>query len=309
MQNYLKAILYLDRVGWGFGAPGHGKGPWDGIGGIVKNYILRRIIALDLPPQTAKQVMDMVDDHFGSDAYDIKHQKSKFKRFRNHLLNPDISLEKRNNMKQQKVSTLRAFDDKHGMHTIFYFDFLGDIDVRNNNQQLIAVRLLPCYCSFCMNLTRTQIRNGDISGCKSKEPWSFCTLTMKRTAAAIVAATENENNMADAETLEPLIIDENDEDAANHGNIPEIIVATEHVTFDNIVASARTGRIRSKKTLDGSTNVFDCCCGCGGVGSKEETHKCYSCQRKLLNDCYNKKWYCNHCVLLRNSNVVDATLP
>ena len=35
----------LDRLTWTFGAPGHGKGTWDGFGGILKNAATRRIVS------------------------------------------------------------------------------------------------------------------------------------------------------------------------------------------------------------------------------------------------------------------------
>ena len=38
LQEKIKEHLFLVRVSWGFGAPGHGKGPWDGIGLFIYLY-------------------------------------------------------------------------------------------------------------------------------------------------------------------------------------------------------------------------------------------------------------------------------
>ena len=32
-------VPHFASVVWHFGAPGHGKGVWDGLGGVLKNYI------------------------------------------------------------------------------------------------------------------------------------------------------------------------------------------------------------------------------------------------------------------------------
>jgi hypothetical protein len=40
IQNNYKIL----RLTWLFGCPGHGKGTWDGLGGVVKNKLCRMII-------------------------------------------------------------------------------------------------------------------------------------------------------------------------------------------------------------------------------------------------------------------------
>ena len=44
---------WIDRVYWAFGCPGHGKGPWDGIGALMKT-MLRHSIDHDGPRYRGK---------------------------------------------------------------------------------------------------------------------------------------------------------------------------------------------------------------------------------------------------------------
>jgi hypothetical protein len=49
----------LERLTWTFGAPGHGKGTWDGFGGILKNAATRSKVSESLTIKTALEVYEL----------------------------------------------------------------------------------------------------------------------------------------------------------------------------------------------------------------------------------------------------------
>ena len=51
---------------WMFGAPGHGKGPHNGLGGIMKNKLRRHFLAHDLHISNSKQVYEVAIQQFDS---------------------------------------------------------------------------------------------------------------------------------------------------------------------------------------------------------------------------------------------------
>ena len=57
----------LERLTWTFGAPGHGKGAWDGFGGILKIAATRRIVSESLIIKTAEEVYELLQRPFCSE--------------------------------------------------------------------------------------------------------------------------------------------------------------------------------------------------------------------------------------------------
>jgi hypothetical protein len=60
-------IFFGLLISWTFGCPGHGKGTWDGLGGIVKNKTGDYIRAMDSFLSSAKEVFEVIFDLFASD--------------------------------------------------------------------------------------------------------------------------------------------------------------------------------------------------------------------------------------------------
>ena len=68
----------LKFVTWSFGCPGHGKGPWDGLGGTMKNWLARQALEFDQhkePHRTALDCAEALHAHFGSEAWATAHAK------------------------------------------------------------------------------------------------------------------------------------------------------------------------------------------------------------------------------------------
>jgi hypothetical protein len=55
-----KTLLDLQRVSWLFGCPGHGKGVWDGLGGIVKNGTTLHLIRLSKPVGEVFEIFEII---------------------------------------------------------------------------------------------------------------------------------------------------------------------------------------------------------------------------------------------------------
>jgi hypothetical protein len=72
--HFLKAFAKssnLEAISWDFGAPGHGKGPWDGLAGTIKR---NRIFELELTLVNAHEVFKHIHEYFGTETW-AQHQK------------------------------------------------------------------------------------------------------------------------------------------------------------------------------------------------------------------------------------------
>lgn len=81
----LKFKYGLVRVTWTFGAPRHGKGTWDGLGGICKSTAKRKIINDELSSKTAYEIFELLkllfDENDKRQKYD-KSRRTNIKRWR-----------------------------------------------------------------------------------------------------------------------------------------------------------------------------------------------------------------------------------
>jgi hypothetical protein len=68
LNEILRDFPYLERTTWWYGAPGHGKGPWDGFGGILNNTTIRAILALEPYFDCFDDVFKFMKEIFTSDA-------------------------------------------------------------------------------------------------------------------------------------------------------------------------------------------------------------------------------------------------
>jgi hypothetical protein len=137
---------------WDFGAPGHGKGPWDGIGGMLKQWMLRRVIS-ELHPRdpeileselideeriaTAKGCYDAWVKHFCSESYEqsIEGDNKKIK-FVFHYAGPDESPIIRPNEE--------SFDRIESIKSCYQFFMIrtGEVLARHRS----------CWCLGCLSV-------------------------------------------------------------------------------------------------------------------------------------------------------------
>ena len=64
---------------WSFGTPGHGKGPWDGLGGIIKRMLRQDTIDKKLKSKsrimkTPLDAVEHIKDRFCTEGWKEKHK-------------------------------------------------------------------------------------------------------------------------------------------------------------------------------------------------------------------------------------------
>jgi hypothetical protein len=194
---YLKSKYGFARVHWTFGAPGHGKGPWDGFGGIIKNYIARRIISEGLTFQTEQDLYDYIKkcfdsfesvERFGKVSTTIKTWTVLFVK-----ATALAAFEELGNLRRSKddVRSITAFEHAAGTRSIFSYEALTD--------SCLACRINGCWCNFCCAVVVLVVeyggRDGKISsvqvpGClrQDSSPFGVCYTRIDAEVAAAAAA-------------------------------------------------------------------------------------------------------------------------
>ena len=155
----------LDRLTWTFGAPGHGKGTWDGFGGILKNAAMRRIVSESLIIKTAKEVYDLLIRLFYSEIKQEEYANTKRIKIKHWsiVLLPDDDVKKYPTIEQSSIQNIEAFDGS-GTQKIFFFEAM--------HRGGMGFQLSACWCPACIEGTRSGAFKS-IEGCSSKEPFEY----------------------------------------------------------------------------------------------------------------------------------------
>ncbi|KAH8066725.1 hypothetical protein JL721_8088 [Aureococcus anophagefferens] len=79
--SFFKSLYGLAHVVWDFGCPGHGKGPWDGIAGMLKSWLRRTALthSMDKVDRGPKDCADRLRAHFETNAWRAAHDAPKYK--------------------------------------------------------------------------------------------------------------------------------------------------------------------------------------------------------------------------------------
>jgi hypothetical protein len=203
----LKAKLSLARISWLFGCPGHGKGVWDGLGGIIKNGTTIYLIRHQKPMGEVEDVFKLIKQLFAPDEQnellesDTAKQGSKLKCEPWHICygrSVDIELFRTSageEKKQTRIALKGSSDADNstgkgdGTRSMFYYEAVG------NGVQLVY-RKYGCSCIYCMkgwnwlnsepelrrsagirsNLVLTLVP--ETEACVLQEPFLFQHLTM-----------------------------------------------------------------------------------------------------------------------------------
>ena len=74
-MNFLSRLpaLFMWLVTWSFGCPGHGKGPWDGFGGMLKRVMRRDTIDEKVVLKNSTDVAKYLRDRFECEDWKKKH--------------------------------------------------------------------------------------------------------------------------------------------------------------------------------------------------------------------------------------------
>lgn len=174
------------RISWTFGAPGHGKGTWDGLGGICKKTMSREIISKCLIMKTAYQVFELLKRLLDSD---IKHEeydrtsRIKIKRWKIVFLS-DETVKGVNSVNVEDVEDIKAFDV--GSNKIFFFEGF--------HRDGFGYQLSACWCHACIRGKRVSTFGG-IQGCLADEPFDY-KICKRKDTIWIAENTILKNNLA-----------------------------------------------------------------------------------------------------------------
>ena len=156
---------------WETCAPGHGKGPWDGVGAVVKR-LLRQLERQD------KMYANGAQDVFRALVRHDKHRGSSISSFVYHyILTADEPVPEGMTWSAIKRPAARpSVTSLKGIRSSFVFRVTAD--------DVIAVRELSCRCSFCLALRWTECTNNDAG--------SWARVRMLKTAAATGSKTRSQ---------------------------------------------------------------------------------------------------------------------
>lgn len=153
---------------WVFGCPGHGKGTWDGLGGIVKNKTSKLIKADDLflssPHEEYKVIFELFASEKAQARFDA-NPKTVIKEWKIlWLSDKGIDRPKINGISENKISDLKAFHNV-GNRGLFSFRIL--------HRDGFAVRLSGCHCCYCIRRYYPEGFGTTPMGCLSMEPTQY----------------------------------------------------------------------------------------------------------------------------------------
>lgn len=151
----------LKRLTWTFGAPGHGKGTWDGFGGILKNAATRRIVSESLIIKTALEVYDLLMRLFCSEIKQEEYAKTKRIKVKHWsiILLPEEKVKEYPTVEQNSIQNIEAFDGA-GTQKIFFFEAM--------HRGGLGFQLSACWCPACIRGKRSGPFKS-IEGCFSRE--------------------------------------------------------------------------------------------------------------------------------------------
>lgn len=190
-RTYL-SVLYGLTITWTFGCAGHGKGTWNGLGGIVKNKTGHYLKAVDSFISNAYEVHKRIEYLFAGEEAQARYDKMANLRIKvwNIIWLPDDviicppAMKKTRGKKKavdleggeveniveneeaeegERIDTLQAF---HGVGTrgLFYFYAV--------HRDGLGVRLSGCHCPFCIQCYRKSMESMP-TGCLSNEPYEY----------------------------------------------------------------------------------------------------------------------------------------
>jgi hypothetical protein len=153
------------RVSWCFGAPGHGKGPWDGLAGTLKHSLRRRIIDRELLLKSAGDVHRELAAMYGTEEWrkDPKRKKGKISEFNIQFLSEnDITRPTADSVDVSKIA-----GHSRGIRGLFSFWVVA--------KHRLASRVFSCWCAACCKGERNA--DNQTVGCERGGRWEVQDVT------------------------------------------------------------------------------------------------------------------------------------
>lgn len=212
-----------------FGCPGHGKGVWDGLGGIIKHAVLKYQLTHNYVMDSCEQVHALITQLFDSDIKQEEYRKRNniqckqwFIRYTKSTDTDPIREAMETATHIDRLDNIQGF--KVGTHRLFFFEPVG-VHVRvilTNGEYTIyrqlCIRSRGCFCGpCCIAMDRDYTEHvqrktkfnlitilPDIPQCRLGEQWTHhhvrCrrvkkTAKRQRNADAPVVATVDNNTV------------------------------------------------------------------------------------------------------------------
>lgn len=160
-QKYTLQSLYgiktnapFTRLRWLFGAPGHGKGVWDGLIGVVKNkaiaHMIRERLVYANSSEGAYGIFLLIKDLFDKEIAPHEEATNLTVRKWNVEWVSTEDIQKRRPAEgavREEVDTITAFVSRIGVRKLFCFEADGDLETGTTS---LIVQRFGHFCSLCM---------------------------------------------------------------------------------------------------------------------------------------------------------------
>ena len=171
--SFFKAMFGFAHVVWDFGCPGHGKGPWDGIAGMLKSWLRRTALEqpMDKVDRGPKDCADRLRDHFETDKWREDHSDGTI----NQIVvpwTPEDVIQRPSHYERSSTDTVvhstRSTEvaPLKGATQNYSYCMLGD--------GRVGVRRYTCWCKACLGCNGRIIEEGTaaaptarVDGCAS----------------------------------------------------------------------------------------------------------------------------------------------
>ena len=175
------------RLIWLVGCPGHGKGIWDGLGGIIKNRIIKYILETNIVPENVYEVYLLIVELFGTEACKQSYAKKlslKVKSWSVRWLPLSATTLRRTNAPADITEIKAAFvDGTYGSLKIFYYEPLLASNDTENGEGRIGYCRFGCFCDKCV-LIKVRSNPNFPSACIAKDPGTVSHLKTVNTYAS-----------------------------------------------------------------------------------------------------------------------------
>ena len=169
----LKAELGM-KVTWSFGCPGHGKGPWDGLGGLMKRVLRSETIKLKVVLRTYQDVAAYLRLRFCNEDWLQKHKVG--------------TGYKINCVKITEVDSNQIKRDENEIYESIY-SLRKSFGYMALTKGKVLQRWFDCWCRNCMRATEpgegTMNSNYQINQCLLSEPYYECSVQLQGTRGVI----------------------------------------------------------------------------------------------------------------------------
>lgn len=213
----------LHRITWCFGCPGHGKGLWDGLGGVIKNTCKAYMLRHDITIASPKELHTIASELFASSDKKLEYLNRKNTQCKEwHIVYTDSAETKllRESPEVQvptkKLDAICGFKHQVGTQRIFFYEALGKATtIGTSEYRQLGLRINACNCNGCVTadsrntaviITKKTPRshqpplptiNPAIVDCQLKEGWDYQHVRLR----SITTTNSNSSNNTAASSV------------------------------------------------------------------------------------------------------------